>query len=160
MARFVQGDGIEVVVAGAVDAEVVLAVEHHVASPGAAGEVERRGVGEMRIRRLRRHGDADIAKTRIALRRAAGAQRLSAIGYDADVDVGVDGPGLEGPQNLGFPVRRGGAAVQGLQEVARIAANACSIRNEAQCQVAGIGPGDAPLRRGEPVFQTLQEKLA
>src|SRR5207245_11786276 len=89
----------QVVAAGA---ERHQAVELDVAGPGAAGRGVRPGPGQ-RLGRHRVGDDADVAEADVALRGAGGAERLAAVGDDAEVDVGVRRPGLEGAQDLALP---------------------------------------------------------
>ena len=60
------------------------------------------------VGRQRAGRDPDVAEAGVALDGADGAERLPAVGDQADVDVGVDRPGLERPEDLPLPggVRR------------------------------------------------------
>ena len=110
--RLVQGNREEIVLACPVDAKVIAAVKQHVACPGAAREVEGRGMRKVDRGRQGRHGDAAIAEAAVTLHGAGDPKRLAPIRHQADVDVGVDGPGLKRPQNLGLPGAGRGAGVE------------------------------------------------
>ena len=155
-----QGHGKEIVLACPVDAEVIGAVEHHIAPPGAAGEVERRSISHVGIGRHRRQGDATIAKAGVSLDGTTRPQRLSAIGDEADIDVGINGPGLKRPQDFLLPGAGGGAAVERLKERALGVAAGCPVRNETQGQMTRVRPRNAPRGRREAVFQDFQAELA
>ena len=98
--RLVQHDRVEVEPSAA---EIVVGVDQDVAAPGAR---ERRVVGHRDRERIGRHrlgADADVAEPRIVLGRPRGAEGLAAVADQADVDVRLDGPGLEGLEDLPLP---------------------------------------------------------
>src|SRR5262249_61757657 len=93
--------------AGAADVEGVTGVQHNVAGPGAGDALEGAGGGQL-ARGLGGAGDADVAEVGVALGQAGGAEGLAAVGHQPDVDIGLDGPGLEGAQHLALPGGGGG----------------------------------------------------
>jgi serine/threonine protein kinase len=137
---------IEIVLALAADAEVVVAVEDQVAGPGGACPGERGGGGNRGVHK-RLGCDANVAEARVTLNRAGRSERLSAVGHDADVDVGVHEPGLKGAEDFGFSRSGRRLGIQHLEQVARCAPGVRSVRNEAQGHIARIWP-NGTVRRG------------
>ena len=80
-------------------ADVLGAVEDDVAGLGAregrVGRADGQVLLKQRILPHRTGGQANVAEPRIALQEPGGAEGLPAVGDEADVDVGVDGPGLD-----------------------------------------------------------------
>src|SRR5438132_10608673 len=159
MAGFVERDGIQVVGRLAVAAELIRAVEEHVAGPGRAGPGKRRGGGHGR--RLQHAGsNADIAEARVALHGAGHTQRQSAILSDAHVYVGVDGPGLEGAQDRRFPVRGAVLGIQEMEQSTRSAAGTGAVGREAEREMSRVGPHLAEDTWGKAVLKLFQTKRA
>src|SRR5262249_61339846 len=129
--------------AGAVDADV--------AGGGADGGVEGRGEDED-VLGEGGGGDADVAEAEVALRPAGHAQSLPAVACDAEVDAGLDGPGLQGAEDVELPA---GARGQGAEEGAVLPGQQGAVGCEADGEVGGVGPGVAPQRRGTTVFEVL-----
>ena len=130
MSRLVKQDRVEVEPPAA---EIVVRVDQDVAAPGAR---ERGIVGNRDRKRIGRHrlgADADVAELRVMLRRPRGAKGLAAIAHQADVDVRLDGPGLEGLKDLPLPVSGRLLGVERLEQRAALAGDRRSVRGEAQC---------------------------
>src|SRR6266852_57556 len=100
-----QGNGVEIVLALSADADAVVAVEEQVAAPGRAGPGKRRARGHRGVHEWL-GGNANVAEARVALHGPGRSERLAAVGHDADVNVGVHRPGLEGAEDFVLP--RGG----------------------------------------------------
>jgi len=82
-----------------------------------------------------------------------GPERGPVVVHQADVQVGVDGPGLEGAEDFepgGVRAKRGAA-----QEAAD-AGDGRPVRGEAQGQVAAVQPRLTERGRDGAVFQSLQ----
>ena len=128
------------------DAEPLIAVEKDVAAGGAGERGIRRTDGEVllveRFGSQGRGGKADVAEPGIALQEARGAKGLASVIDDGNVDVGVDGPGLQSPQDFQLPGR--GIAAQRLVEGARGAIDAGAVRHEARRQMGGVRPRHVP----------------
>ena len=96
-------------------------------------------------------GDIDWAPTRMSPNRGScwdgpdGAEGLAAIAHQADVDVRLDGPGLEGLEDLPLPGGGRLLGVERLEQRAGLAGDRRSVGGEAQRQPAGVGPGDAEV---------------
>ena len=99
-----QGHRVEVVLPLRPDPEADGGVEQDVAGASARQGIERRGHGEG-VGAFVAGGDPDVTEAGIPLLHSGGAQRLTAVGDDADVDIGTRRPGLNRPQDLGLPDR-------------------------------------------------------
>src|SRR5262249_58971785 len=125
------------------DAELIRRVQLDIARPGAGGRLEGAGDRQL-VLGLGVGGETDVAEARVALGPAGAAERLPIIGDDADVDVRLDGPGLEGAQDLALPDGGGGNGVQGAEQFTGAAADGRAVRRKAEGQVCRVGPRVAP----------------
>src|SRR5262249_20990529 len=99
---------------------------------------------------------ANITEARVALGQAASAEGLAAVGHHADVDIGVDRPGLEGLQDLLLPGHGRLLLVERLKQVALVAGDGCAIWSKAERQVRAVEPGSSrDERRDGAVFQVF-----
>ena len=69
-----------------------------------------------------------------------GAERLPAIGNQANIDIGLRYPRLKGPEDDLLPLRRRGRVVERAEQVARRSVEYGAVRREAQRQMSRIGP--------------------
>jgi hypothetical protein len=160
VAGLVQGDGEQVIGRRRADAEAGGAVEAHVAGGRAGGGVVGEGEGQY-VGGQGGGGDADVAEAWVALGPAGRAEVLAAVADQADVDVGVDGPGLQGAEDLRLPDGGGGVGVEGPEERAGLAwADRGPVGGEADGQMLGVGPGVAPGGRDAAVFELLELEAA
>src|SRR5207249_615346 len=103
----------------------------------------------------------DVAKARIALDVAGRAQGDAALFADeADVDIGVHGPGLEGPQDLLLATAHGGLTTEKVQQVAADGSDRCAIGGETEGELLRIQPGLAVHGGRETVFEALDVEKA
>src|SRR5438874_1748663 len=160
VASFVQHDRIEIVLAGLVaDAEWLRAVENDITRPGGSGPIERIGVGHFNgVERAGSCRNPDVSEARISLNRARAAQRLAAVEDYGHIDVGIHGPGLEGPQNLRLPRGSGRNRIEGLEKIAGADAANGAVGSETKCQLFRIGPGRSIDSWCKAIFKLFQDK--
>src|SRR5262249_36777633 len=152
--RLVEHGGVQVDAAGPADAELIRRVQLDIACPGAGSWLEGAG-GRQFVLRLGVGGEADVAEARVALGPAGAAERLPVIGDDADVDGRLDGPGLEGAQDLALPDGGGGNGVQRAKQFTGAAADGGAVRRETEGQVCSVRPRVAPGGGDAAVFELL-----
>src|SRR5262249_11567402 len=100
-------------------------------------------------------------ETRVALHPAGDAEPVAAVRRQAHGQVGVDRPGLEGPNEFGLP--GGGAgepAAEGLEEFALMADDRRPVRRDTECEMGGVAPGQSPRGRDGTIFQAFKSERA
>src|SRR5262249_12396023 len=90
------------------------------------------------------------------LRRPSYPQRLAAISGQADIDVALDGPRLEGAEDLLPPDAPRDLAAEDLVQLARHAADQRPIGSEAERQMLRIEPGNPQDRGAKARLQSFQ----
>src|SRR5438067_66711 len=87
-----------------------------------------------------------VADSPAPLRLAGRPQRGAGVRDEPDVNVGLVGPGLVGPEDFLLPGRLGGGPEERGQGARRARAGVCAVRHEAERQAPRVVPGGVPVR--------------